>query len=231
MRLVQVSIGADVSLRWPLRRGVVLGLSFDERWRWSQFRLVVGRRVRLMAVGDERGGCDEVVAAAKAGEEWALVALYRRFHPALVRYLRAQAIGEEEDLASDVWVEVSRGLVDFDGDVDALGRFAFTIARRRAIDHGRKRGRRRTDPVSGFSMEELVDRADPEQEVVDRLAGDAAVDRIVALLPKDLAEIVVLRVVAGLSVAEVAEIVGRRPAAVSMLQHRALRRLARHLET
>lgn len=190
-----------------------------------------GCRVRLTAVGDGRGGCDEVVAAAKAGQEWALVALYRRFHPGLVRYLRAQAAGEEEDLASEVWLELSRGLADFDGDVDALGRFAFTIARRRAIDHGRKRGRRRTDPVVMSVLEEVAALADPEQDALDRLGGDAAVERIVALLPKDQAEIVLLRVVAGLSVAEVAEIVGRRPAAVSVLQHRALRRLARHLQT
>lgn len=184
-----------------------------------------------MAVDEGLGVGAETVAAAKAGQEWALVALYRRFHPALLRYLRAHAAGAEEDLASEVWLELARGLANFDGDVDALGRFAFTIARRRAIDHGRKQVRRRIDPVIRSDLEELPDRGDPEADVVDRLAGDAAVDRIVALLPKDQAEIVLLRVVAGLSVAEVAEIVGRRPAAVSVLQHRALRRLARHLQT
>lgn len=183
-----------------------------------------------MTVDEELEGRSEVVAAAKAGEEWALVALYRRFHPGLVRYLHAHTPGEEEDLASEVWLELAKGLAAFEGDLSALGRFAFTIARRRAIDHGRKQARRRTDPVARSHLEELPDRGDPEMDVVERVAGDAAVDQIVALLPKDQAEIVLLRVVAGLSVAEVAGIVGRRPAAVSLIQHRALRRLARRLQ-
>ena len=51
-------------------------------------------------------------------------------------------------------------------------------------------------------------------------------DRLVASLSADQAEVVLLRVVAGLSVAEVAEIIERSPGAVRMLQHRGLQRLA-----
>ena len=63
------------------------------------------------------------------------------------------------------------------------------------------------------------------------MAGDEAVRRIVSLLPRDQAEIVLLRVVAGLPVDEVAAITGRRPGTVRVLQHRALRRLAERLDT
>jgi len=52
---------------------------------------------------------DEVLAAARAGAEWALTELYRSTHPGLIRYLHAHAAGEEEDLASDVWLEVAQG--------------------------------------------------------------------------------------------------------------------------
>ena len=62
------------------------------------------------------------------------------------------------------------------------------------------------------------------------MAGDEAVRKIVALLPPDQAEIVLLRVVGGLPVEEVAAITGRRPGTVRVLQHRALRRLAERLE-
>jgi RNA polymerase sigma-70 factor (ECF subfamily) len=71
---------------------------------------------------------------------------------------------------------------------------------------------------------------DPAAEVIAAAAGDEAVRRIVKLLPKDQAEIVLLRVVAGLPVDEVAAITGRRPGTVRVLQHRALRRLAERLE-
>jgi RNA polymerase sigma-70 factor, ECF subfamily len=66
--------------------------------------------------------------------------------------------------------------------------------------------------------------------VVAALSSDEAIRRITALLPPDQAEIVLLRVVAGLSVDDVAGITGRRPGTVRVLQHRALRRLAERLE-
>ena len=56
--------------------------------------------------------------------------------------------------------------------------------------------------------------------------AQAAIDALVADLPPDQAEVVLLRVVAGLGVDEVAEIMGKRPGTVRVLQHRALRRLA-----
>jgi RNA polymerase sigma-70 factor, ECF subfamily len=172
----------------------------------------------------------DLVAGAKAGDEAALTALYRANHPALVRYLHAHVPGEEEDLASDVWLDVARGLDRFEGDEQDFRRLVFTIARRRAIDHGRMRARRRTDPTDVAAMAELAGAADPESVVVEGIAGEEAVDRIRALLGPEQAEVVLLRTVAGLSVGEVAEILGRQPAAISVIQHRALRRLARALD-
>ena len=60
--------------------------------------------------------------------------------------------------------------------------------------------------------------------------GDADARRILALLPQDQAEVLLLRVVAGLDAETVARITGRRAGAVRVLQHRALKRLARRLE-
>lgn len=172
---------------------------------------------------------DELLAGARAGEEWALTALYRDIHPGLVRYLRSQAPGEEEDLASEVWIEVARGLGGFSGGREGFGRFVFTIARRRAIDWGRQRGRRRTDASAGDVLSGRAGTADTEADALELVAGDEAVRQILALLTAEQAEVVLLRVLGGLSVAEVAEVTGRSPAAVSVVQHRALRRLARRL--
>jgi RNA polymerase sigma-70 factor, ECF subfamily len=55
--------------------------------------------------------------------------------------------------------------------------------------------------------------------------------QLLDVLPEKLREIVVLRVVVGLSAEETAEAVGSTPGAVRVAQHRALARLRRTLST
>ena len=62
--------------------------------------------------------------------------------------------------------------------------------------------------------------------MVESLTALEAVDRIRALLTPEQTEVVVLRVVGGFDVAEVARIMGKRAGAVRALQHRALQQLA-----
>jgi RNA polymerase sigma-70 factor (ECF subfamily) len=152
------------------------------------------------------------LAAARLGEEWAVALLWRDLHPRILRYLGV-AVGDSdaEDLASDVWLEVARGLGRFDGDEPAFRAWVFTIARRRVIDAGRRVQRRRTDPMPP----QQIDRgADAPDEFEARLALDAAL-RHVARLPRDQAEVVALRVLAGLSAEQVAEIVGKHAGAAA----------------
>lgn len=164
------------------------------------------------------------LTAARLGEEWAVALLWRDLHPRILRYLRV-AVGDSdaEDVASDVWLEVARGLGRFDGDESAFRGWVFTIARRRAIDAGRKVRRRRTDPTPPQQFDRAP--ADGPDKLEARMALDAALRRV-ARLPADQAEVVALRVLAGLSAEQVAEIVGKRAGAVRVLQHRGLRRLA-----
>ena len=170
-----------------------------------------------------------LLAAAQVGGEWALSILYRRHDPAIVRYLRARAGADGDDLASQTWLDAARNLTAFAGDEDQLRGWLFTIARRRLIDHQRRRARRREEPVDDLDLAELRASDDPAGEVHVVLAGDEAAHRIVELLPPAQAEIVLLRVVAGLTVAEVAHVTGRRPGTVRVMQHRALHRLAQRL--
>jgi RNA polymerase sigma-70 factor, ECF subfamily len=186
------------------------------------------------SLGDQFPG---ILTAAQDGGEWAVAILYRWLHPAVVGYFRSRAGDDAEDLASETWIAVARGLSNFSGDEAAFRSWVFTIAHRRLIDHHRLTARRpRTRTIHPVEDEghdgslEMSAADDPAGEVVDAVAGDDAVRRIVALLPRDQAEIVLLRVVAGLPVDEVAAITGRRPGTVRVLQHRALRRLAERLE-
>ena len=171
---------------------------------------------------------DDVLAAASAGAEWALAELYRDLHPRILRYLRALEPSEAEDLASDVWLDVARGLARFEGDERAFRAWAFTIARRRLIDLRRRRARRATFPAEPGRLVEHGGHGDVEEEAMAALTAEAALARIAAL-PPDQAEVVLLRVLGGLRVGEVAEIMGKRPGTVRVLQHRALRRLARQV--
>jgi RNA polymerase sigma-70 factor (ECF subfamily) len=173
----------------------------------------------------------ELVALARARHDEALEGLYRELHPALVGFLTGLAPLDAEDLAAEAWIAAAHCLGSFAGDGADFRRLLFTIARRRAIDDGRKRRRRRTEPTDPTELRELATADDPGALVADVDSSRQAIRRVVELLPPDQAEIVLLRVVAGLTVGEVARVVGRSSASISLLQHRALRRLAARMET
>ena len=167
---------------------------------------------------------DGIFAAARLGEEWAVAAIWRDIHPRLLRYLRVAAPGGGvEDLASDVWLEVASGLGRFAGDRQGFLRWTFTICRRRVIDGGRREARRRTDPVAPEVLELHAPKVDGE--LSGRLALDAALAHL-SRLPRDQAEVILLRVVVGLDADSVGELLGKRPGTVRVLQHRGLERLA-----
>lgn len=178
---------------------------------------------------NQRDVDDETLAAAREGEEWALAALYRAYQPALRTFLGRRAPSEADDLAAETWVGVARGLPSFTGDSAAFRSWLFTIARRRVLDERRWRRRHPADPL-------VADRVEPAApwsgepgvaEIVE--AHEEALDllgRLARTLPAAQRDAVLLRVIAGLTVAETAAVLGRSPAAVSVLTHRALRRLA-----
>ena len=170
---------------------------------------------------------DTVVRSAVEGDGKALPTLYRLHQPRLVRYLRAHVGDAAEDLASEVWVDVTRNVGRFSGDADGFRGWVFTIAAHRVADLQRRRGRQpRSSPVDEADNVFMRGAA---RNLADDVAGDAAAREILSLLPVELAEIVLLRVIGDLSVEQVAAIVRRRPGTVRVMQHRALRRLAEQL--
>jgi RNA polymerase sigma-70 factor (ECF subfamily) len=167
-----------------------------------------------------------VLCAAQAGGEWAFDVLFRHYQPLLLRYLRAQEPRVAEDLAAEVWLALAPKVGAFSGDEAGFRGWLFTVARRQLIGYRRKAARRRTDPVPAERLTARPASDDPAGEVGALLATQEAVNRLVARLSPEQAEVVLLRVVAGLSVAEVAEVTERSPGSVRTLQHRALQRLA-----
>ncbi|HVA05891.1 MAG TPA: RNA polymerase sigma factor [Acidimicrobiales bacterium] len=175
---------------------------------------------------DDAGAFDALVAAAAEGDQMALTALYRAHQPGLVRFLAGLVPDDAEDLAAETWIDISRSLATFEGGGQDFRRLLFTIARRRAIDHGRKRQRRRTEPTDLATHGGYAGGVDPSEVIAELDSSRRAVHQITKLLPHQQAEVILLRVVAGLSLSDVALIVGKSPGAVSVLQTRGLQRLA-----
>lgn len=164
-----------------------------------------------------------VLAEARTGEETALAALYRSLQPALLGYLRARRPDDAEDVASETWISVARGLARFRGGEDEFRRWVFTIARRRLVDLTRSEARQ-SRVVSDDVLSHGLEVPDAETEALASVATREALE-LVASLPPHEAEVVLLRVVAGLSAADVAAVTGRTAVGVRVIQHRALRRL------
>ena len=188
-------------------------------------------RVGVRASVDAVDELESALVAARGGDEGGFATLWRDLHPRLLRYLRARGDEGPEDLAAETWMHVVRGLGTFEGGVPEFRAWLFTIARNRAIDQGRSRTRGLTtvtvaDPVEVTGWSPTA--ASAEQDVID-IDSTAQALRLVATLPPAQAEMVILRVVAGLDVNDVAELLGKRPGAVRVGVHRALKTLARTL--
>lgn len=167
---------------------------------------------------------DALLAAAQRGDDEAVAVLYRDLHPRLSRYLGVREPRAAEDLEGEVWLAVARGIARFSGGEESFRAWVFSIARRRLADFRRTAARRATVPVPN----EELDRSgggDPAEIVLEDLSGSAAAAFVVATLSPDQADIVLLRVIGGLDVEQVAELLGKRPGTIRVLQHRALRRL------
>jgi RNA polymerase sigma-70 factor, ECF subfamily len=173
-------------------------------------------------IGAEFGS---VLAGAQEGDEEAFACLFRDVQPGLLGYLRVIAADGAEDVAGETWLNVVSGLTRFRGDENAFRAWIFTIARRRAIDFGRARSRRPTVPLDQDEPAERLAVPDSADQALEAISTQAVV-ALLSALPRDQAEIILLRVVAGLDAKEVAEMVGKSQGAVRVAAHRGLRKLA-----
>jgi RNA polymerase sigma-70 factor (ECF subfamily) len=166
--------------------------------------------------------------AARRGDESGMAQLWRALNPLILRYLRVVVGQAAEDVASETWLQAAREIRRFRGDATGFRVWLFRVARNRALGELRSSGRRREDPAGLTAAGDLVARDDPAAEAVERIATEQAL-RMIAALPHNQAEVVMLRVVAGLDVSQTAEVLGKRPGAVRVAAMRGLRRLGETL--
>lgn len=181
-----------------------------------------------MALGVVRGAPDEdVLLAARAGDEDGFRALFRWVQPGLLRYVRVLVGEEAEDVVGETWVGVARDFGKFHGDVEGFRAWVVTVARNRAFDHLR-RMRRRPMVVSALDGLDLPGAGDPAGQAVEGMGTDAAL-RLIASLPRDQAEAVLLRAVVGLDAAAAGKVLGKRAGAVRTAAYRGLKTLSARL--
>jgi RNA polymerase sigma-70 factor, ECF subfamily len=177
-------------------------------------------------------GLDDAVARAQQGDGEAFRLLYRDLQPRLLRYLHAIAGQDAEDIASETWLQVTRDLAGFTGTYDGFRGWAATIARHRALDHLRRHQRKPALPVPAEDLAAWPatgQAADTAQHAIDAVATGNAI-ALIATLPPDQAEAVLLRAVLGLDATTAGTILGKRPGAIRTAASRGLRSLSSKLD-
>ena len=170
---------------------------------------------------------DEALVRARAGDEAGFLVLWDALQPRLLRYLQVISCADVDDVAGETWLQVVRDLPKFKKDnADEFRAWLFTIARHRAIDAARSRRRHRDKMLADTLVPPSATLGNPvEDEVLQQLSTRQAI-ALVAGLSKDQAEVVALRVIAGLDTEAVARLLRKSPGAVRIALHRGLRALS-----
>jgi RNA polymerase sigma-70 factor, ECF subfamily len=172
-------------------------------------------------------GFDSItVAAARRGDNQALGAIWRALNPKLVRLLRSLGAHEPDDIASQVWIEVARNLHRLADDPHEVRGLVFTIARRRCIDERRRMQRR-----PQRSLETVDDGESPLWQPIADIESSLDAEALLRRLDPAIAELIALRVIAGLSNAEIAKLTGKSEGAIRVATHRGLRQLQTLIES
>ncbi len=176
----------------------------------------------------EQSGWGELTARAARGQPAAVELLLERIRPMVVRYCRARLgpLASHYHAADDVAQEVCIALLCALPRYQEIGRpfaaFVFGIASHKVADALRSAGR------LAIPTEDLPDcpddRPGPEDAVVASLEAERA-RALLRRLPVHQRELLVLRLIGGLSAEETGDALGMSPGAVRVAQHRALARL------
>ena len=169
----------------------------------------------------------EVLAAAQAGGPWAYQRLFDWLARPVAGYLRGQGAEDPDGLANDVFLRAFTNIGGFTGDEDRFRSWVFTIAHNGLVDERRRRSRRPV--VDDRPVEERTAPDDTEAAALDRV-GDERVRSLLAELSAEQRDVLLLRIVADLTVEQVAGTMGKTPGAVKQLQRRGLAVLRQRLE-
>lgn len=166
---------------------------------------------------------EAVLRCAQHGQAWAVRALYDELAPRVAGYLRAHGAGDVDDLTSEVFLAVLPRLATVTGGTAGLRSLVFSVAHARLVDSLRAQARR-PEAVTYDPAADPRHVRSAEDEAMARLGSEQAIAAL-AQLPGSQREVISLRVLADLSVEQVATVLGTSQGAVKQLQRRGLLRL------
>jgi len=168
-----------------------------------------------------------VLSAAQLGEEWAFRALYEAHCGPVSAFVRARVGADVDEIVNEIFVGVFTGLARFEGGETDFRAWIFRIARNKINDHHR-RGYRRVEQVPlGTDNGELDRQGHGPTFGLGDHSGD--LEAMLQILTPNQREVILLRILADLSIEQVAEILDKPPGAIKSLQHRAIETLRHHL--
>ncbi|QCB95671.1 sigma-70 family RNA polymerase sigma factor [Arthrobacter sp. PAMC25564] len=161
---------------------------------------------------------DDELSAALAGEPSGFSAVYTAVSPAVLGYFRARGVEDAEALTQDVFVDVLPKLAKVTGGHSGLRTFIFSVAHARLVDYRRRAAR--TPYLAEYDPRDDARYAkSAEDEALGSLGGMSGT---LSRLNEEQREVLVLRIVADLSIEQVAGIMDKTPGAVKQLQRRGL---------
>jgi RNA polymerase sigma-70 factor (ECF subfamily) len=173
---------------------------------------------------------ENVLAAAKGGANWAWAVIYGELAGPVTGYLSTRGATEPEDLCSETFLQVARGIHAFSGDRAAFRSWVFVIAHRRLLDARRAEIRRPTSIVAPETFNGIPGASRVDEDALARLSTDR-LWHVFERLTDDQRDVLALRVIADLTLEQTAEVTGKQIGAVKALQRRALASLRRDLQS
>ncbi len=216
--LTGITVDVDDALSVP-----EVSVSQEPHSKVGHFELAK-RKDRQVSSG-VRQGEGRLVNQARRGDNRAFSELYRRHVDMIYRYAYARVRDATiaEDLTAQVFLKAFEGLPNYEPRGAPFSAWLYRIAHARIVDYWRQQQRRQE-----VGLLESLPATDPQPEdiVLAKSEWKAAVD-LLAQLTDDQRDVIILRFIEEMSLAEVAETLDKTVGAVKALQHRALASLAR----
>ena len=189
------------------------------------FRSKDGSRSKSSRKRDEEA---RLIQRAQEGDQTAITKLYRSHVDAVYRYVWARVRDETvaEDLTAQVFLKALEGLPTYNHSGKPFLAWLYRIAYARIVDHWRQQERRVEVP-----LDETLPASEPRPSALLEIEADwvMAID-LLAQLTDDQQDVLMLRFIGEMSLAQVAETLGKTVGATKAIQHRALASLARMLQ-
>ena len=162
--------------------------------------------------------------AARCGDPRACQWVWDTYAGPITGFLQARGTPEVEEVVNEVFLAVFTGLDRFIGEEPMFRAWLYRVARNKRVDAFRRGARHATT----LSMTADGVGGDVEDEAIAAME-DADLRALLVGLTPEQRDVLVLRFVADLSIAQVAVALDKTPLAIKALQHRAIAQLHKRI--